>query len=777
MKSKLLITCPKGVELVLEDEVLGFGADNVRQTVGGIFCEADLAQIYHICLWSRFANKVIWILDEKKVTSTDEFYKVVRDIAWTSCFSVSKTFAVDFKGTNRYIKHSNYGALLVKDAIVDCFNAEVGERPDVSPKQADVRVYAQVKHDYLLFGIDMSGGSLHKRGYRLDGAMAPLKENLAAALVKRANVVPDDARLFVDPMCGSGTLLIEAVMMKLNIAPGLQRPVFGFENLLKHQRAVWQEKLDVALDMRDTAIAATEDVVLATGYDRDSRVIAAAQQNVDRAGLSGCIKFKPQSLVDFAPSADIDKALLLSNPPYGERLDQRNELFSVYQLLGQKIRQYCQGWQAAVLSSDDFLLKALSLQKSKLYKFYNGTLQTEWVLFDIYKKDTSKRQARGNETKETDVVQHSISDATALSDNLAEDNVTDSANIWQQAAKNRKTNAVEPRDDMPEVDLKDQRFLQGVEMVANRLRKNQKRLKKWIKQNDIHAYRIYDADMPEYAMALDYYGGQYQVTEYAAPKTVDAFAAYQRKQQFEQAVCDVFDLTKKQLVIKERKQQKGKSQYERVDETKHFFKVKEGNGLFYINLHDYLDTGLFLDHRPVRLKIAELAKGKRFLNLFAYTSAATVHAALGGATRSVSVDMSQTYQAWSERNFKANRMNPQLHRLERANCMEWLATAKQSEERYDLIFLDPPSFSNSKRMEGTLDIQRDHGDMISKTMDVMADDGLLIFSNNLRGFSLDNWILEQYEVENISKQSIDKDFERNQKIHQCWLIRKVAGQG
>lgn len=767
MKSKLLITCPKGVELVLEDEVRGFGAESVKQTVGGIFCDADLAQIYHICLWSRFANKVIWILDEKKVASTDEFYKAVRDIAWTSCFSVNKTFAVDFKGTNRYIKHSNYGALLVKDAIVDCFSAELGERPDVSPKEPDVRIYAQVKHDYLLFGIDMSGGSLHKRGYRLEGAMAPLKENLAAALVKRANVAEKDTRLFVDPMCGSGTLLIEAVMMKLNIAPGLQRPLYGFENLLKHQRAIWQGKLDAALRIRDEAIAQAGETLLAIGYDRDARVIAAAQQNAIRAGLAECIHFKPQSLVDFAPATEYDKALLLCNPPYGERLEQRNELFSVYQLLGQKIRQYCQGWQVGVLSSDDFLLKALSLQKSKRYKFYNGALQTEWVLFDIYKKVSSKRQARGHAETRSD-----IEPMPVPIEKLEDQSSSDSINIWQQAAKNKQAMDTTVPDDMPEIDLKDQRFLQGVDMVANRLRKNQKRLKKWVKHNDINAYRIYDADMPEYAMALDYYAGQYQITEYAAPKTVDAFAAYQRKQQFEQAVCDVFELTKKQLIVKERKQQKGKSQYERVDETKHFFRVKEGAGEFYVNLHDYLDTGLFLDHRPIRLKIAQLAQGKRFLNLFAYTSAATVHAALGGAVRSVSVDMSQTYQTWSERNFKANRISTKMHRLERANCIEWLEAAKQKEERYDLIFLDPPSFSNSKRMESTMDIQRDHGDIISKTMDVMDDDGLLIFSNNLRGFRLDSWLLEQYQVEDITHKSIDKDFERNKKIHQCWLMRK-----
>ena len=745
--SRLLITCPKGVELPLEDELTSLGIANIKQTVGGIFCSATMEQTYRICLWSRFANKVIWILAEKLVKNTDEFYKEVRDIGWSSCFPLSKSFAVDFKGTNTYIKHSNYGGLLIKDAIVDTFKAELGERPNVEPKTPDVKIYAQIKHNTLLFGVDMSAGSLHKRGYRLSAAKAPLKENLAAALVKRAGVLEHDERLFVDPLCGSGTLLIEAVMMQLNIAPGLQRPLFGFENLLKHQRPLWDEVVKEAQDIRDKNIADAQGKILAQGFDQDHRVIIAAQDNAARAGLADFISFKPQSLIDFAPQPS-DTGLLMTNPPYGERLDERDSLFSVYQLLGQKIRRHCQGWQVAVLSSDDFLLKALSLQKTKKYQFYNGVLKTQWLLFDIYKKEGAA--AESSRTKR---------DAKP-------------ADVWQQGKD--KLESKEVFNDEPEVDEKDARFLAGVEMVANRLRKNQKRLKKWLKKNEINAYRIYDADMPEYAFSLDCYGDQYQVTEYAAPKTVDKFAAYQRKQQFEQAVCEVYGLSKRQLVVKERRQQKGAKQYEKVGESNHYFRIIEGQAQFYINLHDYLDTGLFLDHRPIRLKMAEMAKGKRFLNLFAYTSAATVHVALAGAKSSVSVDMSKTYQDWSARNFKTNRINTRDHKLVQADCLKWLKEAKLEGQKFDLIFLDPPSFSNSKRMDDTLDIQRDQCEIINDTMGLLAEDGVLIFSNNLRGFKLDEDISARYTVENISRQSIDMDFERHQKIHQCWLI-KAAG--
>ena len=382
-------------------------------------------------------------------------------------------------------------------------------------------------------------------------------------------------------------------------------------------------------------------------------------------------------------------------------------------------------------------------------------------MFDIYKKSSNEKLVS---SKSAESEQAQLSQDSGIA-----------PNIWQQAAEKKTQSHSEEShaetEALPEVDDTSERFKQGVEMVANRLRKNQKRLKKWLKKNDIHAYRIYDADMPEYAFSLDCYGDQYQVTEYMAPKSVDKFAAYQRKQQFEQAVCEVYGLSKRQLVVKERKQQKGTKQYEKTGESNHFFRVTEGQGQFYINLHDYLDTGLFLDHRPIRKNIAEMSKGKRFLNLFAYTSAATVHAALGGAKSSVSVDMSQTYQDWSARNFKTNKINLKDHQLVREDCLKWLKLAKHEIERYDLIFLDPPSFSNSKRMADTLDIQRDHVEIINDSMALLAENGVLIFSNNLRGFKIDAELESQYHIENVTQQSLDMDFERNQKIHQCWYIR------
>lgn len=706
----LFISCPKGIERLLREELLQLELEQLRETVGGVYAEAKWPQVYRVCLQSRLANRVIVILAQEKINTDEDLYKVAYKIPWGSYFTAKQSIAVDFTGTNEHIRHSHFAAMRVKDAVVDYFNELEEQRPSVDTQSPDVQLYAHLRRERLNIGIDVSGGSLHQRHYRLHGARASLKENLAAALVQSTDYQVADPRVLVDPMCGSGTLLIEGVLHSLQIASAVLRDKFGFEHLRCHQADVWQQMQEAARAQREQVLAlGTHAVPLAIGYDQDARIIDAARANAELAGIGHLVEFKQQALQDFQGLADRE-ILLLCNPPYGERLGERNALFEVYQLLGEKIRQYCQGGIAWVLCSDDYLLKGLALQKSKAYRFYNGAMDVSWVSFAIYKKENS-----------SDVVE-------------------------------------------------DDKFLAGVKMVENRLRKNQKNLKSWIKANNIEAYRVYDADMPEYAFALDCYAGQYHLAEYAPPKTVDAYAAFQRRQQFERAIKNVFEISAGQLFFKERKQQKGKGQYEKVAEQKHFFTVQEGQAKLLVNLSDYLDTGLFLDHRPVRLMLADMAPGKRFLNLFCYTAVATLHAALAGAASTLSVDMSSTYLDWAERNFRKNRISTEKNRLLQADVLQWLSE-QQNKAQYDLIFLDPPSFSNSKRMQEVLDIQRDHTLLIQQSMYLLDEEGTLIFSNNRQGFKLDAAVAEQFHVENITAQSFDKDFQRNTKIHQCWLIR------
>lgn len=316
---------------------------------------------------------------------------------------------------------------------------------------------------------------------------------------------------------------------------------------------------------------------------------------------------------------------------------------------------------------------------------------------------------------------------------------------------------------------------ESTNILINRLRKNLRIVGKWARQQQIQCYRLYDNDLPEYAFAIDVYqdemeGLKVSMAEYQAPSHIPAEKVQQRQAQALAAVAEVLQIPREHIYLRTRQRQRGTSQYEAQESSREFFIVTEGKARLWVNLRDYLDTGLFLDHRPIRRFIFENSRDKRFLNLFCYTSSATVQAALGGARSTLSVDMSNTYLDWSRKNFGLNAMGGSQHKLKRADCIEYLKT---NSAMFDLIFLDPPTFSNSKRTDNVLDIQRDHVDLVQHAMAKLEQSGLLIFSTNMRNFTLDAQLSEQFDITDFTRQSFDKDFERgqNKKIHQTWLIR------
>ena len=315
---------------------------------------------------------------------------------------------------------------------------------------------------------------------------------------------------------------------------------------------------------------------------------------------------------------------------------------------------------------------------------------------------------------------------------------------------------------------------EGAQMICNRLQKNLKKIKSWVKKQNTNCYRLYDADMPEYAVAIDVYDKWVHIQEYAPPKSVDPEKAENRLRDVLDAVPVALKIDRSQVVLKQRMVQKGKRQYEKQDKQEQFFEVQEGDCRFYINLKDYLDSGLFLDHRPIRTDIGKWAKNKDFLNLFSYTCAASVHAAVGGARSTTSVDMSHTYLNWGRKNLALNGLADTHHEFVQADCVAWLEEAQSGKDRYDLIFMDPPSFSNSKRMLDIFDVQRDHVKLITLAMGLLRPGGTLVFSNNLRRFKLEHDALKQFTIDDISAQSIPQDFARNQKIHQCFLIKNPS---
>lgn len=316
----------------------------------------------------------------------------------------------------------------------------------------------------------------------------------------------------------------------------------------------------------------------------------------------------------------------------------------------------------------------------------------------------------------------------------------------------------------------------GFDAFANRLRKDWRHFRKWAKRRDVSCYRVYDADLHDFNVAIDLYeteddGRHVHVAEYERPPKVDEARALQRLDDVVNFVPEALETTAERVHLKVRRRQKGLSQYEKLGEAGVFHTVREAGHPLLVNFTDYLDTGLFLDHRITRTMIGEMAKGKSFLNLFCYTGSATVHAAKAGATSTTSVDLSNTYLDWAARNFELNAMEPGLHELVRADCLVWVPGGEQR-RRYDLVFLDPPTFSTSKKMESTFDVQRDHVTLIRATTNLLTPGGVLLFSNNNQRFRMDLAGLDGLKVEDVTKRTIPEDFERNPRIHNCWRITR-----
>ena len=585
----------------------------------------------------------------------------------------------------------------------------------------DLLIHCYVHQDQATIAIDLSGSSLHRRGYREEGSAAPLKENLAAGILLRAGwaQIAADGGALLDPMCGSGTLVIEAALIAADIAPGLLRQEFGFLGWKGHDPAVWARLVDEAEIRRTAGLHRLQSL---RGYDANPAAIRVALACLERAGLAGRVHFERRELADCRPARDEDRGLIVVNPPYGERLGTQVDLPNLYARLGTLLKERFSGWRAAMLAGNPELGKHMGLRAVRMHTLYNGPIECRLLHFDVEQR---------------------------------------------YFVSNR------PRPLAPE-----QRS-EGAPMLANRLTKNLKALRKWRAAGQINCYRLYDADLPEYAVAVDVYEGDQRrvvVQEYAPPATVDPRDARRRLREALSVVPEVLDVPDTQVYIKIRQRQKGEHQYERLAETGHFHEVSEGGHRFLVNFEDYLDTGLFLDHRDTRRLVGDLAAGKRFLNLFAYTGTATVYAARGGAASTTTLDMSRTYLDWARRNLELNGIEPLGHELIHADCLDWLRQVADR-RRFDLIFLDPPTFSTSKRMEDTLDIQRDHVDLIRATARLLEPGGRLIFSNNLRRFRMDSENLPEFDIADISAETLPRDFARNPRIHNCWHIRHRRESG
>jgi 23S rRNA (guanine2445-N2)-methyltransferase / 23S rRNA (guanine2069-N7)-methyltransferase len=713
---KFFASCGKGLEYLLADELLALGCEKATATVAGANVEGTLADAQRAVLWSRLASRVLWPIAEFECADEHALYAGAAAVDWEAHLGPGHTLAVDAHVSGDALTHARYAAQRVKDAVVDVLRQKTGARPDVDVESPDVRLNLVVRKGRATLSIDLGGGPLHRRGWRRAQGEAPLKENLAAAVLLRGQwpAVYRDGGTLLDPMCGSGTLLIEGALMAGDVAPGLQRHGAAQPTRWRgFDVPTWTSMVEDAARRRDAGLLALRPAFF--GSDIDLRILEAARGNAHAAGVGHVLELRGTPVESLTHATDAGaRGLVVCNPPYDARLAADPML---YRALGEALRRNVPDWRASLLCGDDELARATGLRANKRYQLFNGAIECTLIVCDPVAPPQRER----------------ATDVPALSE--------------------------------------------GAQMVANRLRKNLKKLKAWREREGVDCFRAYDADLPEYAAAIDVYVEAdsreqwLHVQEYAAPAEIPESTTRKRLNELLAAAREVFGLPKERIALKTRSIGKGGSKYGRFDRRGETLVVREGDARLRVNLFDYLDTGVFLDHRPLRLQFAREAGGKRFLNLFCYTGAATVQAARGGASSTTSVDLSGTYLEWLSDNLQENGIGGGRHRLVQADAMQWLLADRGD---YDLIFCDPPTFSNSARA-ADFDVQREHVRMLRAALMRLAPGGALYFSNNFRRFRLDEAALSEIAtIEDVTPSTIPPDFARDARIHRCWRLRRLG---
>ncbi|HEY0332634.1 MAG TPA: bifunctional 23S rRNA (guanine(2069)-N(7))-methyltransferase RlmK/23S rRNA (guanine(2445)-N(2))-methyltransferase RlmL [Stenotrophomonas sp.] len=712
---KFFASCAKGLEYLLADELMALGAVRATATVSGVNVEGELRDALRAVLWSRLASRVLWPLADFECPDEAALYDGVAALPWPEHLEGDATLAVDAHVSGTGITHARFAAQRVKDAVVDTMRGAGLERPSVDIEYPDLRLNLVLRKGRAIVSVDLGGGPLHRRGWRRAQNEAPLKENLAAAVLLRGDWprAYGEGGGLLDPMCGGGTLLVEGALMAADVAPGLQR--YG-QNIPSRwrgfDRGAWDVLREEARGRERIGRAGLRAVLF--GSDLDPAAIAATRENATAAGVAGAISLEVRDIGSL-PAPGPEHGVVVCNPPYDERLAADAAL---YRKLGNALRQAVPAWRAALLCGEEELARATGLRAAKRYQLFNGAIECALIVCDPVAPPQREVPA----------------EARVLSD--------------------------------------------GAQMVANRLRKNLQKLKKWRARDQIACFRAYDADLPEYSAAIDVYQEAdgaarifLHVQEYAAPATIPEADVRRRRNELLAAAREVFQVPAEQVALKSRERGKGGSKYGRFEQRGEFLHVREHGALLRVNLFDYLDTGLFLDHRPLRGMMAAQSKGRRFLNLFCYTGVASVEAAVAGAVATTSVDLSGTYLQWCAENLALNGLAGARHQMVQADALAWLEAERG---QYDVIFCDPPTFSNSARAED-FDVQREHVRLLQASMARLAPGGVLYFSNNFRRFKMDEAAIAQFaDCEEITARTLDPDFERNARIHRAWRLAHPA---
>jgi 23S rRNA (guanine2445-N2)-methyltransferase / 23S rRNA (guanine2069-N7)-methyltransferase len=765
-------TCPTGFEHLLGQELASFNTTSVRPLTGMVSFGGELVNAYRACMWSRMASSIVAVIDSFDIDGAQALYDRVNDMPWEEHMAPNATFAIYTTGETEGLENTLFTSQKVKDAIVDRFFAKYGTRPDVDTKNPDIRIRVRLRQGHASIGIDLAGEPLFKRGYERQAArkgpqaaIMPLRADYAAALLfvgKWYATIHQDEPTLVCPTTGNGTLLAEAAAIALDRAPGLLRIHWGFEKWLQHKPSSWSYVEREATKRRESG---AENRVRLVATDTRPGFATAARALMRGAGID----VEPE----FFSAKDATSI--------AQKLKGENEKARLFVADLSWIRSHELAREAEVLS----MLTALC----------SNMPATQGA---AYTKDRAIGALLGLEPKESFEVMAGKSEAWFDTfENVA---VTEAQTL---DVAGTETSILVPASDQ----------------FAARLAKVAKLRKKWAEEEDITCYRIYDADLPDYNVSLDIYEGDPQTpgrwlvaSEYAAPAEVEADLAQRRLIDILSIAPKILDVKPMDIALRIRSKEKGGSQYAAPEsfaaasrgkkepfEDRRAFKsfdlrnergwvrmppgsklIDEGGLVFEVNFEERLDCGIFLDTREVRSEIRELmkqAKGsKRFLNLFAYTGTATCYAADGGAKYTTTVDMNRNYLAWAERNMNRNGFTGEQHEYECSDVIDWVNRMRKTRNRWDVVYCDPPTFSNSKSMYSkSWDVQRDHAELLIGISRLLTRDGLCLFVCNLRDFKPDVEKLGRagVEIQDITEQTIPADFERNQKIHHAYIVKRT----
>jgi 23S rRNA (guanine2445-N2)-methyltransferase / 23S rRNA (guanine2069-N7)-methyltransferase len=616
-------TASRGTEDVLADELEQFGISPVQSTRGGVAFGAGRVDGYRACLWSRVASRVLMPLTSFEAVEPDQLYAGVHAVDWTAHLGPERTLAVNVAGRNSPIGPSHFIALKAKDAIVDRVRSTEGARPDVDKRDPDLRIHLHAGPTRVTVSLDLAGQGLHRRGMERVRASAPLRENLAAALLRIAGwPEPSDSMPLLDPMCGSGTILAEAAAMALDVAPGLSRGRFGAEGWRQHDARSWERLRTEAQERRERAQGRR---IRLAGFDASRATIGTARDYLARAGFARNVTLEVRSLSE-ARSPWNDPGILLTNPPYGERLGQVAELGPLYETLGDVLKRRFPGWTAWVLGGNRALEKRIGLRPASRTVLFNGPIECRLLKIPI--STTAPTSARGPG--------------------------------WRRSGDESRG-------------------------FAKRLRANARRLRGWVAREKLTSYRLYDADIPLYNVAVDWYDGLVRVEEYARPAKISDTDADRRLRDALLVVSEVLEVDRAHVVLRVAREQGPSADPERHGDRGRPRTIREAGLLYRVALEDHPQAGLPLDERLLRRWLLERAEGRDFLNLSAGTCTASVAAAAGGARSTTNVDPSRDSLQVGRANLELNGQLGENHRFVRDEVEHFLRRHGNDRRKFGLV--------------------------------------------------------------------------------------------